>query len=885
MLKLEEKEYDLNFLCSFTFDFQMLKDILIKLVKSNQEMKAKINKLEEDNKEKGKRLSEIEDQLNILYIPEHNSESEDKEDNSKDENVEKKDTEEKKDLIMETKDNIVKPIIKKEAKVEKANNENNDSNDYNNDNSKINTNDDNSKINNNNDSSMINNNNSSKINNNNDSIKNNNNIKDISKRNTMNYLSSFKNFNQRNSIVQQYSQVSHDTIKSILKLIRENAEKMNKLEKNLTKKLNETITDFDKSFNELNDENEKEHKNINKKIKELNERFYDFNDKMDGIIIKTAPLDTLKIFQDNGNSDIDATKVMVKMLEEKVTKRIEIIEKTKKEENAEDQKLKEKIKELEDLINKINNELMKQKDENKNIENNNIQDNNEEIQKIKDLIDKKYDDVLKVIDELSTKIKNGDLLENKLQELINKMKSEKDNKQNNDEQIEKNKIIGLEINKEIKNNISELKERINELNNKIDDIDNNYKNLLNESGKDIDTIKTKLNEVDSILENKISKNGWKALLNKINEHEDMIKFLQDSVAEFKQSIKKFMENNSYFGKRLEDLTHEIMQKKGKENKQTSSKSIDVNKSFDENKYKEVLKIMNKNIEDLIKSKNTLLDNIKEINDNLQLLETKEKVNRLEDDITTRITDLINTFSKKFIDKLELNKILRNIDIKIKALDTPQKDSENWILAKQPVGCFNCASCESNIKNANASSDYIPWNKYPQAERQYHLGQGFSHLLRKIGNDYFILNERKELNTDLEIGNIKNFNNSTYIKGNNSHFIFNPINRETVKRDNPDKGFKLTKGYRLPNVKNKRRQNDNLPLTDDEDSNNNSSIKLTKSPKIMRITKKNISGDFLELKLNKKILGVENTLQQMNSTSIKQKVKLDRIRSVPNFENP
>ena len=156
---------------------------------------------------------------------------------------------------------------------------------------------------------------------------------------------------------------------------------------------------------------------------------------MDGIIIKTAPLDTLKIFQDNGNSDIDATKVMVKMLEEKVTKRIEIIEKTKKEENAEDQKLKEKIKELEDLINKINNELMKQKDENKNIENNNIQDNNEEIQKIKDLIDKKYDDVLKVIDELSTKIKNGDLLENKLQELINKMKSEKDNKLNKSKKI------------------------------------------------------------------------------------------------------------------------------------------------------------------------------------------------------------------------------------------------------------------------------------------------------------------------------------------------------------------------------------------------------------------------------------------------------------------
>ena len=42
MLKFEEKEYDLNFLCTFTFDFQMLKELLINLAKSNQEMAKKI---------------------------------------------------------------------------------------------------------------------------------------------------------------------------------------------------------------------------------------------------------------------------------------------------------------------------------------------------------------------------------------------------------------------------------------------------------------------------------------------------------------------------------------------------------------------------------------------------------------------------------------------------------------------------------------------------------------------------------------------------------------------------------------------------------------------------------------------------------------------------
>ena len=47
---------------------------------------------------------------------------------------------------------------------------------------------------------------------------------------------------------------------------------------------------------------------------------------MDGIIVKTAPLDNLMMFKDNGNGTVDATKVMVKMLEEKINKKIEIIE-------------------------------------------------------------------------------------------------------------------------------------------------------------------------------------------------------------------------------------------------------------------------------------------------------------------------------------------------------------------------------------------------------------------------------------------------------------------------------------------------------------------------------------------------------------------------------
>ena len=100
-------------------------------------------------------------------------------------------------------------------------------------------------------------------------------------------------------------------------------------------------------------------KNLSKK---LNNSIYDLV-----YYIKTAPFDALTIFRDNGNGNMDSTKVMVKMLEEKVNKKIEIIENKNKGENIDNNKFNDKIKELEDNLNRINGELNKIKNGNKNI--------------------------------------------------------------------------------------------------------------------------------------------------------------------------------------------------------------------------------------------------------------------------------------------------------------------------------------------------------------------------------------------------------------------------------------------------------------------------------------------------------------------------------------
>ena len=417
MLKFEEKEYDLKFLCTFTFDFQMLKELLINLAKSNQEMAKKIKKLEKSGRENTKRISNIEDQFNVLYIPDQNSYSEsDNEEKNEDNNKQEKEPqikEEKKDLKFEESNTNIKP----EKKFDKKDDEEEEE-------------------------------------------------KIIRAKRSLMTRKSLKELESKNTLIQQYPQVSHETIKSLLKLIRENAEKIGKIDKSLNKKLTKAVNDFDKNFNDLNTENTKEHKAINEKIREINYKLYDYNDKMDGIIVKTAPLDTLSIFRDNGSGNIDATKAMVKILEEKVNKRIEIIEKKGSGDDKDNLELKQKMEELDELKNKLNEELLKLKQLNNGGNKDAISKNyDDDIQEIKNLIDTKYEDILKIIEDLSLKIQNGDLVGDKLDDILNKINAQKEaQKQKMDPDTSSKKISELNIDGDIGDNISDLKNRIKELN-------------------------------------------------------------------------------------------------------------------------------------------------------------------------------------------------------------------------------------------------------------------------------------------------------------------------------------------------------------------------------------------------------------------------------------
>lgn len=871
MLKIEEKEYDLNFLFQFSFDFQMLKEILIKLAKSNQELESRIKNLEKSNEEKDNRISNLEDKLNIEYNPE-----------------------EKNNLTSGENDEELKDIIGDEENK----NEEKESDDDKNDNEIDNEDNDNLKEKEKKKKSLFE---PKKVADLQIDQNEENKGKDKGKNDSSNFIKEFKRQKSHSikitkrdyaNIAEMLTkpQVTQDAIKSLMKLIKENTERIKTVDRNLNNKLVNSFSKLKKEISNLDSKNDEDHKIMKEKIADLARRLYDSNDKMDGIIVKTAALDTLSMFKDSGNGTVDASKTMVKMLEEKITKKIEIIEKNaKKEENNEDNlDLQYKVDHFQTMVNSLNKqvELLKR---NKGLNQNDL-DN--AIRELKGLINKNNNDILMIIEELSKKLKDGQLAEDKMDELLKKLKSEK----HEEVKHEPEKIVFKNDDKgngEISKKLEDLKERIKDLNKKINDKDIYYNNALKDQIQDIAELKKKIEEMNAKLDKKITKDDLREINNSLAEHSDEIKYLEDKISELNEGFLKLAENNSNFVNRLENLTHELLELKKVHVKGVDSKPIDLTKFVDENKMKEILKPYKKNIDILIQERDSLYNRVSDIEERIKLLETKDRVNKLEEDINEKISDIFNKL-RKYLEKSDFNKIIKNIEIQLKLLSDNQhnKDADSWILAKHPLGCFNCATCEANIKNMAPSNEYLPWNKYPIGERQYNIGQGFSRLLQRISNDSGYKNERKEFSPDNDINN-NLYNSMTNINGNNFVFKFN--NKETMKDDFNENYYRPSRKYKLPNVFNNKKKKisnlENIPLTDEEHERENVSFDNSNSPKIMKITKKKIDDLSRQIVVNsqqKSVIVDQNNSNsskgRMNSTTLKHNSKLERVRSMPFYDN-
>jgi hypothetical protein len=425
------------------------------------------------------------------------------------------------------------------------------------------------------------------------------------------------------------------------------------------------------------------------------------------------------------------------------------------------------------------------------------------------------------------------------------------------------------VNEEV---IQSIEKKISDLRRKINDIENTLK--LQSENKDIEEIQNELKNLKLILDKKITREDLKELYNLHLSDVDELNDLKDNAEISFGELRKLRDDITNIFQKLDNINGNIVLLQNSRATGGPAPIINFDNYVDNQKFTETLKPILKQIEKIYREIDSLHRNLSEYEDHLKELAKVERVNRLEGEMNNKIIELKSVLQRKLVDKADFAKNIKQLELEIKTLDLENKksDADSWIMGKKPVGCFNCATCEANIKNENPSSEYLAWNKYPQQEKIYRMGQGFSHMLQMMTSEFIksIGNAQKENDNDLSKNSLRysnnlmleknqlNINNSNYTgerKSSASVLRINnkeQINDEILKKINNYNLYssKIKGKIQLPRVfkfqkKLKLKNDDNdIPVSDDECSGRNNSIDRegirdinSTSPKIMKILKK------------------------------------------------
>ena len=501
-------------------------------------------------------------------------------------------------------------------------------------------------------------------------------------------------------------------------------------------KFNELFENFDL----FKKENKKETQTIKNKNKEQSKKITDIENMINDIQKKNEDENNIvAVFGDNdepGNVETDKVKVWINNLEQKITKKIEFSDKrTKNNENS----LNDLKDEINDIKNKLDNfELMissnkKNEDEEKKV-NMDVPENKkdmfdnyvtkEEFDKFKNELNQKSEDNDKNI--LETPIKNTNEKENKFDESI--------------------------IHK-LGNMYHNLKESVSK------SIDNNEKYVKNQIKKlEIDVIKNDIEKLRNDLNTKLNQDNLNNINLKFEDLENVSENLRTIVDDSKKDIRVINDKYSKLFKYLETIRGQVLTLLEQEDAQNKKSKDEINldlsalltrEEFFENKEK-----MNKKIDKILTKESDNYRMIQEIYKKLNNFVTETELQNLEQYFLNLLNETKIKIAKNYIDKTELQKNIKFLDIRIKQLEeSSSKENENWLLAKKPINGFLCASCEAYIGDLKSNDDIATWNRLAdrKGKRNYRIGHGFSTMLKLINSD-ILKRAEKENNNNSYINN-------------------------------------------------------------------------------------------------------------------------------------
>ena len=838
MLHIEKKEYNLNML----LNFEMLKEILIKLSISQEKLEDEIKSIHQMNSKRDDIIIKLE--KTVFNTSDHHEQIQNQ--------IEEREKENK-ETITEA-----KPYNEFEN-----NNEIQDKEEYNKDENKANMNKNityeksNEKRIIEEQKNDIEENGSNKINNN-QNIPTDNNIeknlteknfsgkkRDISidDNNINSYSSPKSDKNQKEQSSPGGAIVSPDLIAKIMKQLKEQSSKLNILETQL-KSVSKNIKNEETHLKNHILDNESEIKLINDRINSLLQKNEEYDQKLDNLMVKTSELDVFSMFKDSGDGTIDATKLLVKSLEEKVFKKFELVDARYKKDSLDNLKMKTNIENITPKLDQFNRELVRisdmnkqQKDDLDNYKKENQEQNLDNINNINNDINQK---LLDLKNELENNLKNKmKLIENQLKILQN---SNNDN--NNTFDLLK---LGLGNNGLDSEASQALEKKINDLRKKTNDLENTLKLFMDK--KEIESITKEIKDLKLLIDKKITKDDLKELYNFHLSDLDEINDIKDRESITYDELRKTIKDLQNMQQRMESISGNLALLQNTPSN-GNAKIIDFSKYVDNQKLTEALKPFLREFDKVYKEIDSFRRDLNEV-DNQNKNYIKNSISKLDEDFNNKINELKVFIQKKYLEKFEFHKTIKSLEVQIKSLnDEPKKnDADNWLLAKRPLKCFNCASCEANIKNDNYNTaDYLPWKKYPRGEKIHRMGQGFSHMLQMMTSEFIKSIEKNEFPTEYELSarnnttnNISNTISNQFDKSTVTGFVINNKEQEDGLQNLKKSKMKLpkVKQFSKPKI---RKYEDNLPISDDEFPGNNIEVNKdlvvnSSSPKILKITKK------------------------------------------------
>ena len=781
MLHLSEKEYNLNTL----FCFESLKEILLELVKSQIKLENDIKNIYDENKKRDSTILEFEKIFkNCQGILKANEENENyKEFNGKqDENK-----------IKDKKENLIELSDNKSVNIEKIG----------------------------------------------EKITYNNIIDEKNVTGNENIERLNDNEIENKAHEESINQISPFLFIQMTKQIKDHNKKIELLEENL-KNESKIIKNEENQIKNISLDNHNEFKSINEKINSIIQKNNDFEKKIELLQSHMQGLDIMTIFKDDGTGTIDATKVMVKALQEKVFKKFELVEQRYKKDGEDNFKTKNTVENLGIKMDTIYRDIESIKEL--------IQNQKEEFDKYKN-------------NELQTKESiNSDII-NDINSKITKLKEDFEININNKINSIEDKLNNIKLpeipnankEKEEKEKNLKMERKINDLNVKFNTLENKIKQYIKDNG--IENIKNEIKDIKLEIDKKITKEDLDDLHNLNIKYLNEISNMNDKFELNDDQIKKLNENIRRAMNKLENLQGNLILLQNNAAPSGNKKIIDFSKYVEHHKLKEILNPIVKEIESLIKENDSIRRDMDEIEDSNRIF-NKKAISKFEEENNNRFSEFKNFIHKKYLEKYEFNKTIKSLEVQIRLLngDSKKHDADTWLLAKKNMKCFNCASCESNIKNDNyTTADYLAWKKYPIGERNHRMGQGFSHMLEMLSSDVAKNIEKNEFSSDIYKTTEDNYittapnalerASSTKLKINKKELI----NQEYIKNIKDNKRIdkmKLPKMIQNKMSLKKYEKNINIgnQLFDNDngyqEGNENIENKITGSPQILKISKKN-----------------------------------------------